>query len=230
MKWILGAIGLIVLGTGAVRAVVSGGQAGVVIIVVAGAVLFLSPFLIDRLESVSAGSASVEVHFTQKVVDLGAPKTAKVLDRTALGGLVESYAFVHQELTSDEFRNARVYLQDLLVARSAALAQTNKLDAREVRLLLAEGPAVVRVLAIGLMTGDPALADAPSIVAAIRDSRSGNEQYHALRLAERRWPTLSTQERNILRETVRTAESSGSIPLDSDRNELAETLLGLPVD
>jgi len=230
MKWILGGVGLTALGAGAVRAVWAGGQSGIVILIVAGAILTLSPFVIDRLESVAAGTASVEVRFTQKIAGLGAPKVAAVLGHTALADLAQSYAFAHAELPYDRFADARVYLQDLLVQRSAAVARTDKLNAREVRALLADGPAVIRVVAIGLMTGDPSLADGPSIAGAIGNSLSGNEQYHALLLARQCWPRLSKQERQTVRETVMAAESSGSIPLDTDRHQLADALLALPAD
>src|SRR5205814_1346910 len=93
MKWILGAVGFVLLAAGAARAVATGGQSGIVIVITAGALLAISPFVIDRLESVSAGTASVEVRFTQKVIDLGAPKAAKILQRTALAELAESYSF-----------------------------------------------------------------------------------------------------------------------------------------
>jgi hypothetical protein len=229
MKWILGAVGLALLGAGAVKAVTSDGQSGIVIMVIAGAVLIVSPFVVDRLESVSAGTASVEVRFTRQVTDLGAPKAAKALQGTAVAGLVESYAFIHTELPDGRFQDAKSYLQDRLVERAAVVAQTEKLQAREVRTLLAEGPAVIRVLAIGLMLGDASLADGPSIASAIGDFRSRNEQYHALRLAQRCWPRLSRQDRQTIRDTVHTAIDNGSIPADSDRRQLADDVLALPV-
>jgi hypothetical protein len=188
-----------------------------------------SPFVIDRLESVSAGTASVEVRFTQKVIDLGAPKVAKILQRTALADLAESYSFVHLELPDDRYHDARVYLQDLLVERAAATAQVEKLDAREVRALLADGSAVIRVLAVGLMSGDTSLADGPSIAAAIGSSQSKNEQYHALRLAERCWNRLPKPDRQAIRVVVEEAVSSGAIRPGNDRRPLAEAILGLPL-
>jgi hypothetical protein len=229
MRWIVGAVGLAILAAGAVRAAVTGGQSGIVILVVVGGVLILSPFLIDRLESVSAGGTSVQVQFTKKVVEVGAPQVAKVIGQTGLGELAESYAFARKELAGEEFRDARVYLQDLLVERSAAIASTQKLNGREVRKLLRDGSSVMRVLAIGMMTGDPSLADAGSITTAITDFRSQNEQYHALILAERCWPRLPRAGRQQVRDAVQTAVSSGAVPPGSDRNSLAETILALPV-
>jgi hypothetical protein len=229
MRWIVGAVGLAILAAGAVRAAVTGGQSGIVILVVVGGVLALSPFVIDRLESVSAGGTSVQVRFTQKVVEVGAPRVAKVLQQTGLGELADSYAFVHQELLGEEFGQARVYLQDLLVERSAAIAATQKLDPREVRKLLRDGSAIMRVLAIGMMTGDPSIADRRSITSAITDFQSKNEQYHALHLAKRCWPQLRKPDRQNIRDAVKNAIDSGAIPCEGDRMSLAEVILSLPV-
>jgi len=230
MKWILGAGGLVLLVAGTVRAVMVGSQPGIAILIISGGVLALSPFLIDRLESVSAGSTSVEVRFTQQVTSLGAPKAADVLGHTTLPALIDSYSFVHQELPYDRFRDARVYLQDMLVERAAAVAQNQKLDSREIRTLFAEGSTVQRVLAIGLMTGDLSLADGASITAAIAKPDSGNEQYHGLRLAQRCWPRLNHTSRLMIRSAIEDAIASGAILADSDRRMLAEEVLALPVD
>jgi hypothetical protein len=227
MKWLLGLAGLIMLGIGTSLAVLAGGATAIMILVIAGGILALSPFLVDRLDSVSAGATSVEVRFTREVTDSGAPKTAGILGQTNLPELVQSYAFVHQELPYDRFRDARVYLQDLLVRRAAAIAQTHKLDAREIRTLFAEGPAVLRVLAIGLMTGDPSLADGTTIAAAISAPQSRNEQYHGLDLAQRCWPQLRRTDRQVIRAAVEDAVAQGGIPADSDRHTLVERVLSL---
>lgn len=229
VKWILGLAGLILLGAGTVRALAAGGQSGIVILVVAGAVLVLSPFVIDRLESISAGTATIEVRFTRTVADLGAPKVARILQRTGISALAESYTFVHQELPDTRYHDARVFLQDLLVERSAAIAEAEKLDAREVRTLFMEGSVVMRVLVIGLMTGDTGLANGATVASAIREFRSKNEQYHALRLADRCWQLLTTTDRQAIHIAVEQAISGGVIPPGSDRRPLADTVLARPV-
>jgi hypothetical protein len=228
MKWFLGAAGLALLAAGAVRAVVTGGQPGIIILIISGGVLVLSPLIVDRLESVSAGATSVEVRFSQQVASAGAPKAAGLLAQTTLPALVESYALVHQELPYDTFPEARVYLQDLLVDRAAAVAQVQKLDSREVRLLFAEGSAVQRVLALGLMTGDPSLADGASIAATVASPRSGNEQYHGLRLAVACWSRLERADRLAIRGAIEDAIASGGMA-GSDRRELADQVMALPV-
>lgn len=85
------------------------------------------------------------------------------------------------------------------------------------------------MLAIGLMKGDPSLADGPSLAAAIGDYQSKNEQYQALLLAERCWLRLPRLDRQTVRAVVADAVSTGAIPPGSDRRPLAETILGLPL-
>jgi hypothetical protein len=227
MKWLLGAVGLALLAAGTVRALFAGGQSGIVMLIVAGGVLVLSPFVVDRLESVSA--VNVEVRFAQQVIDLGAPKTGKLLAQTGLATLADSYSFVHLELPPDKFREARVYLQDLLVERSWAIAQSQKFDAHEVRALFRGGSAVMRVLAVGLMTGDTSLADGAIIAIAIGEPQSANEQYHGLLLAQQCWPRLGKADRRAIRAVVENAIDEGGISPEGDRHQLAETLLSYPV-
>ena len=121
-----------------------------------------------------------------------------------------------------------MYLQDLLVERAAAIAQTHKLDAREVRTLYADGSAMMRVLAVGLMTGDPSLADSATIVTAISAPLSGNEQFHGLDLALRSWPQLGQADRQVIHGAINGAVTGGSIPADGDRYALAERILSPP--
>lgn len=198
-------------------------------IIVSG-VLLVSPFVIDRLESVSAGTASVEVRFAQHVIDLGAAKTRKLLAQTGLDTLADSCAFAHRELPTDRFCEAQVYLQDLLVERARAVAQSRKLDAREVRMLFREGSMVIRVLTIGLMTGDTSRADGTSIAMAIGEPLSDNEQYHGLRLAQRCWAHLGQRDRQAISAASENAigDLSARRP-GGDRLTIAKALLDLPV-
>jgi hypothetical protein len=133
---------------------------------------------------------------------LGAPKTAQILDHSDLGRFAESYALIHEELHDPRYREARVHLQDLLVDRAAALARREKFDASEVRTLFKNGSPMIRVLTLGLMRGDPSLADSATIISAIADSRSGNEQHNGLQLTLFCWPKLLKSERHVIQAAV----------------------------
>ena len=157
-RLLLGVVGLVLLILGAVKFAGAAGDTGPITLVVAGAVLLVVPFVLDRVQRGPAAAAPrLDPWITTQVSERGAPHTAAVLQRTRLGSLAEAYALVHDELAEPEYRSARVHLQDLLVERAASAARQEILDAREVRRLYANGSVVVRVLALGLMQGDRSL-------------------------------------------------------------------------
>jgi hypothetical protein len=225
VKWSVGLIGIAVLAVGAVRAVQTASSAGIVALLIVGAVLLLSPFLIDRIVGFSVTSTSFEIRLTREISDLGAPDTAKILQRTDLAGFAESYAYIREALTDTQFHDVQIYLQDLLVLRSAGIARREKFKADEVQRLFRDGSPIMRVLALGLMKGDRSLADSSTIISAIGDSRSKNEQYHGLKLAEQCWYSLPKTEK----QAIHLAISNSGIQPGSDRRPLADTVLAMPV-
>lgn len=226
LKWSVGVIGLTVLVVGVVRVAQSASNAGDLGLLVVGAVLVLSPFLIDRIVGFSVTSASLEVRLSREISDLGAPGTAQILQRTDLAGFAESYAYIRQELADTPFHDAQVYLQDLLVKRSEGIARREKFKAAEVRKLFRDGSPVMRVLALGLTKGDRSLADSAMIISAISDPRSLNEQYHGLELAHLCWYGMAKTDQ----QAIQIAISGAGIPTDSDRRRLADAVLALPIN
>ncbi|MGZ6909076.1 MAG: hypothetical protein ACXVJ7_15530 [Acidimicrobiia bacterium] len=187
----------------------------------AGAFILLSPFFLDRLKTFSVNATGFEMELTESIAALGAPGTAAAIAESGLSRLAESYEFAHEEL-GDEFIAARIHLQDTLVDKAAGLARRQRLDAGEVRLLFQTGSPLQRVLTLGLFEGDPALVDGRSIVSAVTNSRTGNEQYHGLKLAEAHWARLKGDER---RSILVTAKNDERVRNDADRREIADRLL-----
>jgi hypothetical protein len=224
-RFLIGVIGLGLLVVGAVKAVSATGNAGGIVLVVCGALLLVSPLIISRVERLSVTTSGFELQLSREISELGAPKTAQVLDRTELAKFAESYAFIHEELREPEYLAARVHLQDLLVGRAAAIARREKMNATEVRALFKNGSPMMRVLTLGLMRGDPSLADGPTIVSAIADSRSANEQFQGLTLALICWPNLAKSDRHAIQSAIR---DSPYIQPGTDRQSLADQLLALP--
>ena len=168
-------------------------------IIVSG-VLLVSPFVIDRLESVSAGTASVEVRFAQHVIDLGAAKTRNCSHKPDSIRWPNLCAFAHRELPTDRFCGTRVTCRDLAGGEHTA-AITHSAGSSmpvEVWMLFREGSMVIRVLTIGLMKGMHLGPTAPSIAMAIGEPLSDNEQYHGLRLAQRCWAHLGQRDRRAI--------------------------------
>ena len=226
VRWLIGVIGVGLLVLGAIKAVSASGDTGAVVLIIAGALLLVCPFIIGRIERLSVSTTGLELQLSREISDLGAPKTAQILDRTDLAKFAESYAFIHDELNAPAYRPAKVHLQDLLVARAAAISARDKIDASEARTLFKNGSPMMRVLALGIMQGDPSLADGATIVSAISESRSANEQYQGLKLARLSWNTLSKADKQAIRAAI---EASPYIRPDPDRRLLATELLELPV-
>ncbi len=224
-RWVVGAAGLALLVVAAIKITAASGDAGVVSLVIVGAVLLISPFVLDRVEGVSLSLTSVDLQFAHEISELGAPKAARILQST-LGNFAESYAFIHEELVGNPgFKSARVHLQDRLVDRSAAISSRQKFEATEVRRLFKNGPPMMRVLALGLMQGDHSLADGGTITEAILHYRSRNEQWQGLELARLSWDSLSRSERQEVHIAIRESE----IPGTGYRRKLANAVLSLAV-
>jgi hypothetical protein len=186
----------------------------------------LGPFVIARVERLSVSTSGFDVQLAQDVADLGAPKAARILDQTDLAKFAESYRFVHQELEGNEYYRAKIHLQDLLVEGAAALASNEKFDPAEVRRLFANAAPTMRVLVLGLMQGDPSLADGSTVLSAISDPRSKNEQYQGLLLAQACWRRLSKAERTAIRYVI---QDDPGIRAGSSRWQAAQEVLALPI-
>lgn len=223
--WLLAVSGVALAGVGAYRVVVTAGNGAGIAAVTAGSLLLVSPFVISRVEQLSVTTSGLDMRLSRDIADAGAPKAARILDRTDLAWYAQSYSFIHEELGAEAYWDAKTHLQDLLVERAAAVARREKFDASEVRTLFQYAAPTMRVLALGLMQGDPSLADGPAIVDAIANPRSANEQYQGLKLAEQCWPRLTPSYREALRAAI---EASPEIKAGHSRRVLADKILALP--
>jgi len=160
------------------------------------------------------------------MAEAGAPNAARVLDRTDLGRFAESYAVVDAELESPQYEAARVHLQDLLNQRAAALSRQEKFEPAEVRTMFANASPATRAVALGLMKGDPSLADGATILAAIADPRTPSEHDQGLELAKLCWPHLSRPYRSAIQSVI--GENAAAEP-DSNRRRMAAEVRALPV-
>jgi hypothetical protein len=223
--WLLGVIGLALLISSGIRVIVTSNGSGLVTIIVAGAVLLVSPFIINRVERLSVSTSGLDLQLARDVADLGAPKAAQILDRTDLARFAESYAFVHKELEGQQYYNAKIHLQDLLVTHAAALSSSEKFDPTEVRTLFANAAPTMRVLVLGLMQGDISLADSRTTRAAIENPETANEQYQGLVLAMLCWRRLPGPDRAAIKHAIR---NDPDIQAGEARGQIANEILSLP--
>ena len=202
--WIVALGGAALLVVAASELIGGDADAGVPWLVLAGGFLLVGPIFFDRLTRLSVGPDGLHFHLSQQIESLDARDTAVRIDRWG-GGLAEAaatYASAHTLLAGDEMRAARIRVQDHFVETAAASALVQRYNKAEVRRLFREGPPVVRVLVLGLMLGDASLADAATIESAITESRTANEQYHGLRLAEQVGRRLPPEDRRRLRQAI----------------------------
>ncbi len=215
-------IGLALLIAGVVATFVVN-SAGSVAMVLAGGTLLVAPFLASRLVELSLGTQGVSFKLSREIAELGAPDTARKLEGEGLSQFAYAYAFVREQLDHHE----RVKLQDALVAKAKGVAVRESLDSKEVRELFRRGSPVLRVLSLGLMEGDPSLADIPTLTSAIAESRTANEQYHGLKLAQQLWPRMTRNDRQLVKAAI---AGAGYWNDDRDSEQLGRELLDAPVD
>jgi hypothetical protein len=223
---LLGVVGLALLAAAAARVIYTSSGAGIVTLLVIGAVLLISPFVIARVERLSVNAGGHTLQLTREMAEMGAPDAARILEHAELGRFAESCAVVHTELTDPRYESARAHLQDLLIQRSAALARQEKFEPAEVRTIFANASPAARALALGLMKGDPSLADGATILAAIADPHSANEQVQGLELAKACWPQLSESYRSAIQSVI--ADNAAG-DADTDRRRMAAEVRALPV-
>jgi hypothetical protein len=224
--WVLTALGAVLIAVSAYRVVEPASDSGQLPAAAAGCLLLLSPFIINRVEQLKVGASGLQLRLSKDVAEQGAPKTARILDRTDLAMFAQSYSLIHDELDSPQYRTAKLHLQDLLVERAAATARREKFDADEVRTLFKNAAPTMRVLVLGLMRGDPSLADGPTIVDAIEKPLSANEQFQGLNLALSLWSRLEPPYRAAVRTAI---NDSPDIMAGTSRRSVAEKILALPL-
>lgn len=192
-------------------------------VLVAGLLLLIMPTVVDRIRTQRLGQ--FEVQLVRQIAG-SARGAAQTLQRLGLGRELDAYATVYTELRGPELKDVRGMVLDRIVDRVAGAARVEKFDKDEVKAMFTEGTPVVRVLALGLMEGDPSLVDAAVLLEAVSRSSSGNEQYHALRLVRDQWSRLSPAERANLRSAI---EASPQIEPGTARHRVADEIRMLTV-
>jgi hypothetical protein len=192
----VGLIGLLLLVAAAIDLTFGNGGTQTTALVFAGVLLLIFPLVADGLAAVQLGPGGFRLEISRQFAEAGARGTARIVDRWAsdLAVTAEVYGRVRSTADGGEThaeRAVRVRTQDGLVDEAVASARLYKYDRDELIAGFHKGSPVMRVLIVGLMLGDTSLADDGVVTSAISDSRSANEQYHALRLAVLQKPRMS---------------------------------------
>jgi len=110
----------------------------------------------------------------------------------------------YDDLRNTEAASARrTALMEDLVRRARLLGRSNLFTGIDARNMFRTGDDGSRVVALGIMQGDPQKADPQSIIDAIQNARSGFEQYQALAVADLAAPTFDPTDQALLAQTLR---------------------------
>jgi hypothetical protein len=228
LHWFVAVIGAAVLAAGALIATFGDAGTDVVLVVLGtGLVCLLIALVAHRLKDVTVERGKTKVGFGLADDQL-TPEVLTDLRATGFSGLAATYSFVHNQLRGDESSlPLKIKLQDELVAIAKQDAFETRVEPAELISAAVDGSPAERVLAYGALLAVPTLASVSTLKQGILESRTGNEQYHALLVAEARLPTLPADEADELRSAV---ERATYLRDDADRRAVAERILGRPLD
>ena len=223
-RWVAIAIGVAILAAGVVGVAKDWATVRYGALLVVGLACLVFGLFGDRIRSVAVsvdkGVPSLDISMDRELQ----PSVVAELKDTGLAGVTATYTFVHNQLAEDPAsHDTKVRLQDQLIDLVRLNAFNQPIDEVEVNRALTTGSPAERVLAYGYLLGDPELATADRLEEGIAHSKSGNEQYQALRVTQQRWANLSPQDQQRLTKAI---EGASYLRDDSQRKSLAEQILG----
>jgi hypothetical protein len=197
------------------------GEGQLITVLAAGLLLLVMPSIVDWIGSLKLGP--FEVHLVREIAAT-ARGTANTLRRMGMGRELDAYATVYTELRGPDLKAMRGAILDRIVQQVSNASAVQKFDKGEVKDLFMRGSPIVRVLALGLMEGDPSLIDSAVLLEAINKSLTGNEQYHALKVIRDGWGQLSQAQRTELLAAI---NANPQIEKGPARREVAREIQGL---
>jgi hypothetical protein len=225
--WAVGGVGAVILAVAGWKTFFSSDPgAALIVLVITGGLLLISPFLLPRLEALVLGADGFELRLVREMAQHGAPETARLLDNTELAEIAEAYGVIHTQLIGGTFYTVRKQVQDHLVTRAAAFASQRTFNPDEIKLLFPTASGPVRVLLLGLMLGDPRLVDVATLAEGISVPVTRNEQFQALVLVLTHLRRFTEAERATLMAAVDGADLGQD---DSDRRKIVDRIRALPV-
>lgn len=212
----------------------SNGTGSGVLVGLGGTVVVLA-LLWDRIESLEFGGSKVRMRAAAAEKFALAEDSERQGDSIAAaelraqgqalmdlaGPIAADYRTIRTSMPSGRERTVAM---QRVVAKARQLATEQQFESAEVARWLREGTDEERVTALAMMLSNPDLRDFESVLAAIRDSRSAFEQYHALLVAEQLLPGLDNHQRGRLGVTIRTVRNL-RFRRDSSRWDISERIL-----
>ena len=234
-RLLLGVLGAASFGAGvsAVFLTLNGTGTGV-LLAFGGSVLVLALFG-DRIETLEFGGTKLKMraaaaekfalaeeseHQGDSITAARLRAEARALLEAA-GPIAYEYRTVRGSMPAGR---ARTMAMERIVAQARQLAAEQPFDPAEVIRWLQDGSDEERITALGMMQANPELRDFDSVLAAITDSRSAFEQYHALLLADKMLPALGAGDKQRLAGAIKGVRGL-RFRRDTDRWRLSERIL-----
>jgi len=226
------ALGVAIFATGVAAVFVTENGTGAAALLTIGAAFVAFAALGDRIASVELGGVNLSIRdLARQTFSLA--RDAERRGDTDAADRLRSVGAALEEL-ADEYRRLRGSMRagrerttamDAVVAQASTVSGTEDLDPEEVAEWFHQGKPEARVIALGLMQGEPRLRHFDAAIDAIEHSRSAFEQYHGLALAELMLPGLSRGRKAHLKQTVERAERSPRLRKDTHRHDAATRIL-----
>jgi hypothetical protein len=226
------ALGVAIFATGVAAVFVTENGTGAAALLTIGAAFVAFAALGDRIASVELGGVNLSIRDLARQTFSLARDAERRGDKDAADRL-RSVGAALEEL-ADEYRRLRGSMRagrerttamDAVVAQASTVSGTEDLDPEEVSEWFHQGKPEARVIALGLMQGEPRLRDFDAAIDAIEHSRSAFEQYHGLTLAELMLPGLSRGRKAHLKQAVERAMRSPRLRKDTHRHDAASRIL-----
>lgn len=235
LRWLLGLFGAGSFATGVLAVFVTENGTGTGVLLVMGGGLLVLALLGNRIESLELGGASLKLRAA------AAERYARADESEGRGDLDEAQRLRSEAAAlmdsarpiASEYRwvrssmgagRARTREMTRVVERARRLAAEQSFEPAEVRRWLREGTEEQRITALAMMQAKPELRDFEAVLAAIAESRSAFEQYHAMQLAVEMTGDLEAAQLRSLAHVVR-GQRDWRLRRDSDRWHLSEEIL-----
>jgi len=235
LRLLLGLLGAGSFGAGVAAVFVTENGTGTGVLITFGGILLVLALLGDRIESFEFGGSKLKLRaaaaekfaLAEDSEHRGDTETAARLRAEAralleaAGPIAADYRTVRGSMPAGR---ARTMALERIVARARRLAAEQSFEPDEVIRWLRDGSDEERITALAMMQAKPTLRDFDAVVAAIKDSRSAFEQYHAMLLAEQMLGNLDAAQRQRLVEVIKGARGL-RFRRDADRWKVSERIL-----
>jgi hypothetical protein len=232
-------VGMALLATGAVAVFHTTNSVGSATLVAAGTVIAALALFGDQLESLEGAGVKIQLRAVASKLEQArladaagdAQGAADLLAEAqllvaAIEPIAARYERIRETTPSGRERTSR--LGDL-VGQAQEMAKLGFVTADGIEQLFRSGQDGNRIMALGLMHGDPTIASADILSTVIRRPRSNFEQWHALRVSLEFVSTgrPTPEELTEIREAVQAARANGSLGSMTDRSRarLADRIL-----